>query len=53
MMAQTTFHGGCVTTSHGLGGVRFRCRLTSRSDVKCAVRTGRSQNRQLMRGGRA
>jgi hypothetical protein len=30
----------------------FRRRLTSRSDVKCAQRTGHSQNRALMRGGR-
>jgi len=34
-------------------GVLFRRRLTSRSDVKCAQRAGRSQNRALMRGGRA
>jgi hypothetical protein len=34
-------------------GARFRCRLTSRSDVKRAQRAGRSQNRALMRGGRA
>jgi len=34
-------------------GRLFRRRLMSRSDVKCAQRTGRSQNRQLMRGGRA
>ena len=31
----------------------FRRRLTSRSDVKRAQRAGRSQKRQLMRGGRA
>jgi len=31
----------------------FRRRLMSRSDVKRAERAGRSQNRQLMRGGRA
>ena len=31
----------------------FRRRLISRSDVKRAQRAGRSQNRQLMRGGRA
>jgi hypothetical protein len=34
-------------------GWLFRRRLTSRSDVKRAQRAGRSQNRQLMRGGRA
>ena len=31
----------------------FRRRLTSRSDVKRATASGRSHNRQLMRGGRA
>jgi hypothetical protein len=35
------------------GGWLFRRRLTLRSDVKRAQRAGRSQNRQLMRGGRA
>ncbi len=34
-------------------GSLFRRRLTSRSDAKRAQRAGRSQNRQLMRGGRA
>ncbi len=34
-------------------GARTRRRLTSRSDVKHAQRAGRSQNRALMRGGRA
>ncbi len=34
-------------------GALLRCRLTSRSDVKGAQRPGRSQNRALMRGGRA
>jgi hypothetical protein len=34
-------------------GWLFRRRLTSRGDVKRAPRAGRSQNRQLMRGGRA
>ena len=34
-------------------GALFRRRLTSRSDVKHAQRAGRSQNRALMRGGRA
>ncbi len=34
-------------------GARYRRRLISRSDVKCAQRAGRSQNRALMRGGRA
>jgi len=34
-------------------GARYRRRLTSRSDVKRAQRAGRSQNRALMRGGRA
>jgi hypothetical protein len=34
-------------------GGRFRRRLTSRSDVKRAQRAGRSQNRALLRGGRA
>ncbi len=33
-------------------GVRYRRRLTSRSDVKRAQRAGRSLNRALMRGGR-
>ncbi|CAM3711272.1 hypothetical protein ROSA5918_04030 [Roseateles saccharophilus] len=31
----------------------FRRRLMSRSDVKRTQSAGRSQNRQLMRGGRA
>jgi hypothetical protein len=31
----------------------FRRRLMSRSDVKGAVRPGRSHNRQMMRGGRS
>jgi len=31
----------------------FRRRLMSRSDVKRTTCAGRSQNRQLMRGGRA
>jgi hypothetical protein len=35
----------------GVGGL-FRHRLRSRSDVKCAQRACRSQNRMLMRGGR-
>ena len=34
-------------------GIGFRRRLTSRSDVKRAERVCRSQNRILMRGGRA
>ena len=34
-------------------GWLFRCRLTSRSDVKQAQPACRNQNRQLMRGGRA
>ncbi len=34
-------------------GARYRRRLTSRSDVKRAPRARRSQNRALMRGGRA
>ena len=34
-------------------GVLFRQRLTSRSDVKRAQRACRSQNRMLMREGRA
>jgi hypothetical protein len=34
-------------------GAWFRHRLTSRSDVKGATRPCRSQNRALMRGGRA
>ncbi len=34
-------------------GLRFRRRLMSRSDVKRAQRACRSQNRTLMRGGRA
>lgn len=33
-------------------GLRFRWRLTSRSDVKGVQRPGRNQNRALMRGGR-
>ena len=33
--------------------VLFRRRLMSRSDVKRTKCAGRSQNRQLMRGGRA
>ncbi len=32
---------------------RFRRRLMSRSDVKRTQCAGRSQNRQMMRGGRA
>ena len=38
--------------AHRAGGP-FRRRLTSRSDVKRAGASGHSQNRQLMRGGRA
>ena len=38
-----------MTTARRAGAL-FRCRLNSRSDVK---RAGRSQNRALMRGGRA
>jgi hypothetical protein len=34
-------------------GWLFRRRLMSRSDVKCPQGAGRSQNSQLMRGGRA
>ena len=34
-------------------GWLFRRRLMSRSDVKRTQCAGRSQNRQLMRGGRA
>jgi len=34
-------------------GWLFRRRLMSRSDVKRTSCAGRSQNRQLMRGGRA
>mgnify|MGYP001083965451 CR=1 FL=1 len=34
-------------------GALLRRRLMSRSDVKRAQRAGRSQNRALMRGGRA
>ena len=34
-------------------GVLFRCRLTSRSDVKRAQRAGRNQTRALMRRGAA
>jgi hypothetical protein len=34
-------------------GGQLRRRLMSRSDVKHAQRACRSQNRQLMRGGRA
>ena len=30
---------------------RFRWRLTSRSEVKCAHAHGRNQNRVMMRGG--
>jgi len=41
-----------AAAAHSAGGL-FRRRLMSRSDVKCAQRTCRSQNRQLMRGGRA
>ena len=33
-------------------GALFRCRLTSRSEVKGAQRPCRNQNRALMRGGR-
>jgi hypothetical protein len=38
--------------AQGPGGA-FRRRLTSHGDVKRANASGRSQNRQLMRGGRA
>jgi len=38
--------------AHRAGGPSRR-RLTSRSDVKRAIASGCSQNRQLMRGGRA
>ncbi len=41
-----------IVPTRSVGG-RFRCRLTSRSDVKAAPAAGRNQNRQLMRGGRA
>ena len=41
-----------MDTVRSVGGL-FRRRLTSRSDVKGAQRPGRSQNRTLMRGGRA
>jgi hypothetical protein len=41
-----------LTTVRSAGAL-FRCRLTSRSDVKHAQLAGRSQNRALMRGGRA
>ena len=37
--------------AHSAGSL-FRCRLTSRSDVKQAQPAGRNQNRSLMRGGR-
>ncbi len=41
-----------MTTARS-ASVLFRRRLTSRSDVKRAQRACRSQNRTLMRGGRA
>jgi hypothetical protein len=41
------------TASARSDGWLFRRRLISRSDVERAQRAGRSQNRQLMRGGRA
>jgi len=41
-----------VASARSAGGL-FRRRLTSHSDVKRAQRAGRSQNRSLMRGGRA
>lgn len=34
-------------------GLAIRAALTTRSDVKAAVRPCADQNRQLMRGGRA
>ena len=48
-MSAMTILGMALTRS--VGG-RFRRRLISRSDVKAASAAGRSQNRQLMRGGR-
>lgn len=40
-------------TSARSAGALLRRRLTARSAVKGAQRPGRSQNRALMRGGRA
>jgi hypothetical protein len=48
-MSAMTGTGRAPTRS---GGCLFRRRLTSPGDVKRAQRAGRSQNRQLMRGGR-
>jgi len=41
-----------MAPARSVGGL-FRRRLMSRSDVKRTQCAGRSQNRQLMRGGRA
>lgn len=53
MTDMTTFHGGMAAVRQGRTGERFRCRLTSFDDVKRLKGACRSQNRQLMRGGRA
>ena len=44
---------GTARTRGTRGRWRFRRRLTSRSDVSRTKCESRSQNRQLMRGGRA
>ena len=44
---------GALQSQQSCGAAVFRRRLTARGDVKGALRPGCSQNRQLMRGGRA
>ena len=51
-MTATALRAGEAVRVQRTGGL-FRRRLLSRSDVKRVQRAGRSQNRQLMRGGRA
>ncbi len=51
-MSGATMRSMGGTPTRSVGG-RFRRRLTSRSDVKRTQCAGRSQNRALMRGGRA
>jgi hypothetical protein len=53
-MSAVTVRSRGAARAHGMcGRGLLRRRLLSRSDVKRAPRACRSQNRQLMRGGRA
>jgi len=51
-MSAVIVRSAIAASTRSAGGL-FRRRLMSRSDVKRAQRACRSQNRQLMRGGRA